>query len=359
LPRVSLVADSDGWGGAEVYLTHLARRAEENGWSASAVVAEPVAAQLGRAVNGVQVSVVPLTRHAERAPELRRVLAGQRPDAVLVNLVDPGSNRAAVEAAVSVAPTVGVLHLGGDLGPDPDGLRQTYGRLAGALSPSLAGGDQLTSELGMSRRLVAVVPNGVDVSSSAAALPSRPVPLLGTVGRLTTQKGFDLLIQAVRRLVADGTRLDVAIAGSGREEAALHAAATDLPVRFCGHLADVRPFLRELDLFCLPSRHEALPLALLEAMAEARPCVATDVGDVAAAVAGTVVVVPPGDVDALADALAALLRDADARADLGARAYRRVRAQLDAATMARRTFRFLERAAASPASASAPGPRYG
>lgn len=353
--RVALVADSDAWGGAEVYLTHLARRAHANGWAASVVAAEPVAARLRQAiaghiaghVAGHEVSVVRLSRHADQAPELRRALAAHRPEAVIVNLVDPASNRAAIEAAVSVAPTVGVLHLVGDLGPEAgqSALRGSYSRLAGALSPSREGRAQLTGELGMPPDAVAVIPNGVDVLAGPAPLPDHVPPLIGAVGRLTAQKGFDLLIAAARRLIAGGIPVELAIAGAGRDEAALRAAAAGLPVTFHGLLGDVRPFLRQLDLFCLPSRREALPFALLEAMAEARPCVATDVGDVAAAAAGAAVVVPAEDVDALSHALAGLVLDRDRRLDLAARARRRAIDRLGAAAMARRTFRFLDRKA--------------
>jgi glycosyltransferase involved in cell wall biosynthesis len=173
--------------------------------------------------------------------------------------------------------------------------------------------------------------------------------MLGAVGRLTRQKGFDVQLAAVRSLeAAEPGRLTVAVAGRGREGDALAAAASGLPVSFRGFVRDVPAFLRELDLFCLPSRHEALPLALLEAMAAGLPCVATDVGDVRAAVADAALVVPPDDGPALAAALDALLRDPGRRADLGRRARRRAVTHLDADLMARRTFSLLE-ALARPA----------
>ncbi len=94
--RVSFVADSDGWGGAEVWLTHHLRRAAACGATASLVCAEPVAP--GFASLDVDRAVVPLTRHTAAAPATREALAAQRPDVVVVNLVDPASNAAAVGA---------------------------------------------------------------------------------------------------------------------------------------------------------------------------------------------------------------------------------------------------------------------
>ena len=90
-------------------------------------------------------------------------------------------------------------------------------------------------------------------------------------------------------------------------------------VRFLGARFDVPALLPCLDVFVLSSVHEGLPLALLEAMACAKPVVVTDVGGVAALVDGgrTGVVVAPGDVDGLAKAVVGLLRDPVLAAQLG------------------------------------------
>jgi glycosyltransferase involved in cell wall biosynthesis len=172
------------------------------------------------------------------------------------------------------------------------------------------------------------------------------VPRIGALGRLTPQKGFDVLLEAVRLLAAEGTAFDVVIGGAGRDADRLRAAASGLPVSFRGFLDDPRPFLAGLDLFCLPSRREALPLALLEAMAEGRPSVVADVGAVAVAVGPDAVVVPPGDAPGLADALAGLLTDPGGRAALGARAHQRAVQRFDARLMAQRTFAVLDEARA-------------
>ncbi|RFU20425.1 glycosyltransferase [Geodermatophilus marinus] len=339
--RVSLVCDSDAWGGAEVYLTHLLRRAAGLGWTASLVVAEPVAAGFERVVPAERTAVVPLSRHRGSAPATRAALAGQRPDVVLVNLVDPGSNAAAAAAALTVAPTVGVLHLAGDTGEGERGryLAGVYGAMAAVLTPAAGARAQLRADYGVDR--VHVVPNGVDVPADPAGPAGHPVPRIGALGRLTAQKGVDVLLDAVGRLVGEGTALEVVVGGAGRDGDRLRSAARGLPVAFTGFVTDVRGFLADLDLFCLPSRREALPLVLLEAMAEGLPCVAADVGDVAVAVGPDAVVVPPGDPRALAAALRDLLADPAGRAGLGRRARRRAETCSDAAVMAARTFAHL------------------
>jgi glycosyltransferase involved in cell wall biosynthesis len=341
--RVSLVCDSETWGGAEVYLTHLLRRAAGLGWVASLVVAEPLAQRFPPWPGGAAPAVVPLARRTAAAPAVAAALAEQRPDVVLVNLVDPGSNAAAVAAALPVAPTGAVLHLPGDTGTEEQRLRlaRLYRRLALVVTPASAARDQLADELGLPAGRVHVVPNGVTIPADPAG-PAGVVPLrVGALGRLTAQKGFDVLLAAVRRLTDDGVALQVSVGGDGRDAVRLRAAAAGLPVVFPGFVDDVRGFLAGLDVFCLSSRREALPLVLLEAMAEGLPCVATDVGDVAAVVGNAAVMVPPEDPAALAGALQALLADADRRAELGARARALAVRDLDADLMARRTFALL------------------
>jgi glycosyltransferase involved in cell wall biosynthesis len=338
--RVGFVCDSDAWGGAEVYLTHLLRRAAARGWEASLVSAADVAPRFATAVPRIPLSVVPLARHTAAAPAVRAALAAQRPDVVVVNLVDPGSNAAAVAAALEVAPTVGVLHLAGDTGTGQRRARlaRLYGEMARVLTPARGAGRQLTADLGVPGERIRVVPNGVDVPDVAAGPAGHAVPRIGGLGRLTDQKGFDVLVEAVRRLVADGVALDVVVGGAGRDGDRLREAAAGLPMRFPGFVDEPRAFLAELDVFCLSSRREALPLVLLEAMAEGLPCVATDVGDVRTSVGTGALVVPPSDPGALAAALRTLAAEPALRRDLGLRARRRAERAFDAELMADRTF---------------------
>lgn len=338
--RVAVVCDSENWGGAEVYLTHLLRRAAGLGWTASLVCAEPVAARFAGVLAPDRTAVVPLARHAGAAPEVAAAVAATRPDVVLVNLVDPGSNAAAIGAALATAPTVGVLHLAGDTGTGEARRRLAalFARMAAVLTPASGARRQLLDELGLPADRVHVVPNGVDLPADPAGPAGNRVPRVGGLGRLTGQKGFDVALAAVRRLVDDGVPVQLVLAGAGRDDDRLRGAAAGLPVGFAGFVDDVRGFLAGLDVFCLPSRREALPLALLEAMAEGLPCVATDVGDVRTAVGDAAVVVPPDDPGALAGALAGLLADPARRAALGARARARAERAFDAGRMARDTF---------------------
>jgi glycosyltransferase involved in cell wall biosynthesis len=183
-----------------------------------------------------------------------------------------------------------------------------------------------------------VVANGID-------LPARTATAAGarflSVGRLIEEKGMDTVIEAVA-----GMHRAVTIAGTGPERAALEALARErgADVRFEGFVDRERlaALYRESAGVVLAARHgEGLPNALLEAMAEARPVVATRVMGARDLIVDGVngLLVPPGDAAALREALERLSRDPALGLKLGAAARRtaeeyawdRVRPKLEAA----------------------------
>lgn len=166
----------------------------------------------------------------------------------------------------------------------------------------------------VARERVHLVPNGIDrdvfrpVSSDTRGRLDGPCRI-GALGRLVHQKGFDVLIAALPKVLAEHD-VEVCIAGQGELRDALGRQAADLPVRFVGLLdspGDVADYLRGLDLFVMPSRYEGLPNAVLEAAACGVPVVATDAPGVRSAT-GQLPLVPPDDPHALADAVIAALR---------------------------------------------------
>jgi L-malate glycosyltransferase len=153
-------------------------------------------------------------------------------------------------------------------------------------------------------------------------------PVVGAVGRLEERKGHAFLLEALRRVGEAEPGVRGLIVGEGREKERLVELRDRLAlgdrVRLVGYWPDLAEALAAIDVFVLPSLMEGHPLAVLEAMATARPIVATAVGGNAEAIEDGVngLLVPPADPEALAAAILSLLRDPERAARLG-RAARR------------------------------------
>jgi glycosyltransferase involved in cell wall biosynthesis len=159
--------------------------------------------------------------------------------------------------------------------------------------------DEPTAEL--------LLPPAVEAAAAAGD------PLVGVVGRLSPEKGVDIYLHALARLEGRGVRFMSVLAGDGPERAACEALAAELGlshrVAFLGTVASMQSLYRRLELLVIPSRSEGLPNVLLEAMRADVPVVSTSVGAVPEVLGGTHagVLVPPVNVEALADAIAASL----------------------------------------------------
>ncbi len=172
------------------------------------------------------------------------------------------------------------------------------------------------------------------IGAPVGLLTGRVVPegrlVIGAVGRLSPEKGFDLLIEAVSRLCAAGLDIELWIAGEGAQEAALRQAIDRTGradrIRLLGFCSDAAALFECFDIFCLPSLREGLPNVVLEAMAMEVPVLATRCGGIEAALRDgeDSRLIPPGSVDALEQGLMDLVRDQRARQGMAARALERV-----------------------------------
>jgi glycosyltransferase involved in cell wall biosynthesis len=216
-------------------------------------------------------------------------------------------------------------------------------------SPSMA---QQAEQLAGYRHKCAVIPYGIDGSPLADTPDVRAracairrelgTPLLLFVGRLVPYKGVDVLLRAITTL-----DLRLVVVGDGPMRAALEAQNAALGadrVTFAGSVPDseLAALYHACDLFVLPSitRAEAFGMVQIEAMACGKPVVSTAVASGVPWVNQhevTGLVVPPGDADALARAIRALLADASLRVRLGAAGRARVASEFTAARMAERT----------------------
>nr|WP_281069975.1 glycosyltransferase family 4 protein [Pelomicrobium methylotrophicum] len=175
-------------------------------------------------------------------------------------------------------------------------------------------------------RRVRVVPNFVR-ELPPAAYTGRATDELLAVGRLDQEKGFDLLLRAfaASEFARAGARL--VILGEGPERRALETLAQELSIAerilLPGVVRDPETWMARCTAFVLPSRYEGFPNVLLEAMAMGCPVIAADCDSGPREIikhGENGLLVPPEDVDALAQALDRLWRDAALRARLGAAA---------------------------------------
>jgi glycosyltransferase involved in cell wall biosynthesis len=148
--------------------------------------------------------------------------------------------------------------------------------------------------------------------------------VLGTVARLTPQKGHEHLVAAAADILRSRPDALFVLAGDGPLRGAIEARARSLGVhkafRFLGYRSDVADLLAVFDVFVLPSLYEGLPNAVLEAMASGKPVVATAVDGTPEAVVhgSTGMLVPPSDPSALAGAVLHVLSDPGRMRRMGA-----------------------------------------
>lgn len=192
---------------------------------------------------------------------------------------------------------------------------------------------------------VYAITNGFDLSRYPATGPRQPhggAPRIVCVGELTRRKGQDLLVQAMPRVWQAFPGATLELIGDGDQGEAIRTLAREVDtdgdrIRVLGHLP--RPYERiaAADVFCLPSRSDNQPVAIIEAMCASVPVLATDVGGIPELVAGADagIVVPADSVEALADGLTRML-GRDDLATLGARGADFARREYDVRLMADR-----------------------
>jgi glycosyltransferase involved in cell wall biosynthesis len=208
---------------------------------------------------------------------------------------------------------------------------------------------------------VSMIRNGIDLrpfdraSAVVNELGRSACPLVGLVGRLSTEKGVDIFLHAAARVIAHCPYAKFVVAGDGPNRADLDTLIDKLgiraSVRMLGRCDDMPAFYASLDVMVSASRKEGLPIAILEGMASQLPLIATAVGQVPTVILDgrTGVLVPAENPGSLAEAIIKLLADPTKRARLGSAARQLIEDQFSAERMTADYLRVYEDAIAAVA----------
>lgn len=322
------LSDLDG-GGAQRTFVNLVNAMSQSDLEVALVVGRPG----GAAQSWLRDEVVLFqlgvkrTRHAVRG--LRQVVQKYQPDILVATMVD--ANIVATLAALGLRARTKVIlretnshRARGDI----RGLRRwlikwAYRRADAVVSLSSGVGIELISEYRIEKKRVVTIGNPVDIHGITAksekfrgntgTVKYNGVPILVAVGRLTRQKGFDLLIRAVSNVKFP---FKLVILGEGPDRDILHdiAERQGMLDRLCmpGFVEDPISWLAHADLFVLSSRWEGFGHVIVEAMAAGIPVIATNCPYGPADIIENEVnglLVPEGDIGALVDGIEELLKN--------------------------------------------------
>lgn len=210
-----------------------------------------------------------------------------------------------------------------------------------AISPPIG---ELLIEGGVASEKIRMIPSGVAPAPYEHIPPptgARAPFVVGTAAVLEQRKGIKFLLEAAAELKRRGRRLHYRIAGRGWEKNNLMNLARNLEVdgdiEFLGFVSDMPSFMASIDIFVLPSLFEGLGVAALEAMAAARPVVASAVGGLKDVVVDgdTGLLVPRGDSGSLARALDELVQSPGLVRSMGEKGRARLREHFTMERMAR------------------------
>jgi glycosyltransferase involved in cell wall biosynthesis len=297
-PRLLLLIPHLGGGGAEQVTALLARGLSRRKYELHLALVTQTNSGMKELPWRVGIHALGASRVRSSAFRLLRLIHRLKPDLILSGMAHlnflvlllrpffPPATRVLVRQNATVSAALA----SGDL-PRYTRLlyRFLYPRADRVICQTPAMARDLGAEIGISEHRLAALPNPVDVEAIRAIVEDAPNPWaspefhspgphLLAVGRLSREKGFDLLIRALLTVRQRFPKAHLVIAGAGPQEAALKSLCRELDlesaVRFAGHVECPSAFFPGASLFVLSSRHEGLPNALLEAAAGGLPIVA-------------------------------------------------------------------------------------
>jgi glycosyltransferase involved in cell wall biosynthesis len=341
LPRpvpIALFFSSFVPGGTERQMIELSRRLDRRLFTVHLVCFHRCGAWQARAEeHAASVTEFPISafRRTDTLHQMRAFARWCRAtDIALVHTVDIYANIFGLPAAAAARVPVRIGNRR-EINPDKSLAmialqRAAYSCAQRVIANSSAVAQRLRNE-GVLHTAIDIIPNGIDVAVFTTRAPGdRPLRRVITVANLRPEKAHEVLIDAAASLVATNPDLEFRVVGDGPRLAELSALAAARGVgthmRFFGHRDDVPELLRESDVFVLPSRSEAFPNGLIEAMAAGLPVVATAVGGIVELVqhGKNGLLIRPGDSRDLANAIQQLIDDRPRAAALACEARRSI-----------------------------------
>jgi glycosyltransferase involved in cell wall biosynthesis len=292
-PKILLLIPHLGGGGAEQVIALLARSLSAEKYETHLGLVTQADALPGAMPSWVSIHCLGATRVRAGAFRLHRLVRQVKPDVILSGMFHlnflvlllrrllPRGTRVVVRQNGTITAALAFGNL-----PWYTRLlyRMLYCHAHRVICQSLAMAKELSEELEIPGERLIVLPNPVDVdairaeSSRCADSYPGPGPHLLAVGRLSREKGYDLLLRALAAAHEQFPDAHLTIAGAGPEEASLQALCRELgierSVRFAGYVDNPAVFFHDATAFVLSSRHEGMPNALLEAAAAGMPIVA-------------------------------------------------------------------------------------
>ena len=343
---VAFVSDTREFGGAERYAAVLVE-ALRGECEFVAILGDDAAAETRDRLERAGARVVLVRGAARRRPgpagvrHLRNAIHAASPALVHVSLSDQGDGLGALLAArLAGRPTVATLHI---VVPGRALWRETFSRAALRVPRRVIAVSEAVAEYLRLRGISAtVVANGLPETApdpeAARLLGVGPADfVVGGVGRLHRQKGWDVLCRAADLVRAEVPRAAFVVIGDGAERERLAGSSECGSVRFLGYRESAGSLVSGFDVLVIPSRYEGFGLVAVEAMQAGVPVVATRAGGLAEVVGDCGELVPPEDAQALARAIVRLAREPDRRRELAERGRERARERFGVERMARET----------------------
>ena len=343
-PRVLLTLPELNVGGVETHVLDLAHGLKRLGYSPLVV---SFGGKLVDTLERFGIDHLKLPVHSKSPPvifnmaaKIRRIIRGSRIEMVHAHSRVPawicyiGLRNLGIPFITTAHSTYGV-HIGSRV--------MVWSDLTIAVSGYVR--EHMIKNFGASPEKVSIVYNGVALTDEAYAEAIRSgteyrrewgvgdgAPVVGMVASLTPRKGYMYFLQAAQRVLKEFPSALFLAVGGGAQKDELESLRDQLNIprerfRFLGVRTDVRALLSAMDIFALSSTSEGLPYVILEAMAMGKPIVSSDVGGTPEAITHNVqgILVKPGSIEELTDALLLLLSQPEERERMGAAARKKVK----------------------------------